>query len=43
LAPDEDSRLGGELAHDVVMQHVSREILDLFIADIEQDLAGQKQ
>jgi histidine decarboxylase len=42
LAPDEDPRLGGELAHDVVMQHVSREILDLFIADIKKDLADLK-
>lgn len=42
LAPDEDSRLGGELAHDVVMQHVGLETLDLFVEDIKKDLADLK-
>lgn len=41
LAPDADPRLGGELAHDVVMQHVSRETLDLFVADIKKDFAAK--
>ena len=43
LAPDEDPRLGGKLAHDVVMQHVSREILDVFITDIKNDLAAMRR
>lgn len=42
LAPDEDPRLGGELAHDVVMQHVGLETLDLFVEDIKKDLADLK-
>lgn len=36
LAPDEDPRLGGELAHNIVMQHESREIIDLFVADMRK-------
>lgn len=42
LAPDEDPRLGGKLAHDVVMQHVSLDTLDLFVEDIKKDLADMK-
>ena len=34
LAPDSDSRLGGALAHVVVMQHVTREMIDLFVKDL---------
>jgi len=39
LAPDEDARLGGKLAHDIVMQHEGKETIDLFIADIKKDQA----
>ncbi len=34
LAPDEDPRLGGELSHIVVMQHVTRERLQTFLKDL---------
>jgi histidine decarboxylase len=34
LAPDYDERLGGELAHIVVMQHVTAEHLQLFLDDL---------
>ena len=34
LAPDYDERLGGELAHIVVMQHVTTEQLRLFLDDL---------
>lgn len=34
LAPNEDHRLGGALAHCVVMQHVNRDIIDLFVDDL---------
>jgi len=34
LAPDYDERLGGELAHIVVMQHVTAEQLQLFLDDL---------
>jgi histidine decarboxylase len=37
LAPDEDERLGGKLAHCIVMQHETREIIDEFISDIKKD------
>lgn len=37
LAPDEDSRLGGKLAHDIVMQHETRAIIDAFIEDVKSD------
>ncbi|MEI6315299.1 MAG: aminotransferase class V-fold PLP-dependent enzyme [Syntrophus sp. (in: bacteria)] len=39
LAPDEDPRLGGRLAHDIVMQHEVKETIDLFIEDIKKDMA----
>jgi glutamate/tyrosine decarboxylase-like PLP-dependent enzyme len=42
LAPDEDPRLGGELAHDIVMQHEGPDTIDLFVADMrksQQELA----
>ncbi|MBQ7221813.1 MAG: hypothetical protein IJS28_12650 [Synergistaceae bacterium] len=35
LAPDYDERLGGELAHIVVMQHVTKEHLQVFLDDIK--------
>ena len=34
LAPDNDDRLGGELAHIVVMQHVTEDQLQLFLQDL---------
>lgn len=37
LAPEEDARLGGKLAHDIVMQHEDQKIVDLLVADIRQD------
>ena len=37
LAPDHDDRLGGDLAHIIVMQHLTREIIDQFIADLKTD------
>ena len=42
LAPDEDPRLGGKLAHDIVMQHEGKETIDLFMADIKKDVADLK-
>ncbi|MDD2736522.1 MAG: hypothetical protein PHF56_21530 [Desulfuromonadaceae bacterium] len=39
LAPNEGSRLGGKLAHNIVMQQVGLDTLDLYIADIKKDLA----
>ncbi|MBR5345543.1 MAG: aminotransferase class V-fold PLP-dependent enzyme [Clostridia bacterium] len=35
LAPDYDERLGGELAHIVVMQHVTKDQLQLFLDDLQ--------
>ena len=35
LAPGEDKRLGGKLAHDIVMQHETKEIIDQLIYDIK--------
>ena len=34
LAPDQDDRLGGELSHIVVMQHVTKERLQHFLDDL---------
>jgi histidine decarboxylase len=34
LAPDYDERLGGELSHIVVMQHVTKERLQEFLDDL---------
>ena len=34
LAPDHDDKLGGDLAHIVVMQHVTEEHLQLFLDDL---------
>ena len=34
LAPDQDDRLGGELSHIVVMQHVTKERLQDFLDDL---------
>ena len=42
LAPDYDDRFGGELAHVVVMPNVEKDLIDRFIADLqEQQLAEQ--
>lgn len=37
LAPDFDKRLGGELAHEIVMQHEGKMLLDEFCADLKKD------
>ena len=42
LAPEFDSRLGGNLAHIIVMQNVSREIIDKIVSDIGADKGYQK-
>lgn len=34
LAPDHDDRLGGDLAHIVVMQHATKERLQNFLDDL---------
>ena len=39
LAPDHDERLGGNLAHEVLMQHESRQTVDEFVADLKKDLS----
>ncbi len=39
LAPDEDPRLGGKLAHNIVMQQVGIETLDQFVEDLKKNLA----
>jgi histidine decarboxylase len=39
LAPDFDPRLGGDLAHAIVMQHEGKVTIDLFIKDIQKDIA----
>lgn len=36
LAPEFDARLGGELAHIVIMQNVSREMIDNIVKDIKE-------
>jgi histidine decarboxylase len=41
LAPEYDPRLGGNLAHIVVMQHVSRELIDRIIADLRDETYRQ--
>lgn len=37
LAPSEDARLGGKLAHDIVMRHEDMHMIDRFIDDLLQD------
>ena len=34
LAPDHDDRLGGDLSHIVIMQHVIKDRLQLFLNDL---------
>jgi len=46
LAPEFDERLGGDLAHIVIMQHAAKDILDQIVKDIKADLkntAAEKQ
>ena len=43
LAPDNDPRLGGDLAHEIVMQHESKDMIDQFLADLQKDMADQKK
>jgi histidine decarboxylase len=43
LAPDFDARLGGNLAHDIVMQHEGPETIDMLIEDIKKDMAAVKK
>lgn len=40
LAPDFDDRLGGPLAHIVVMQNVTRDVIDQIVADIGSQAAA---
>ena len=35
LAPEYDERLGGKMAHIVVMQHTTRKIIDEFVEDLK--------
>ena len=39
LAPDYDERLGGELAHIVVMQHVTKERMQVFLDELKGESA----
>jgi hypothetical protein len=41
LAPDHDSRLCGDLAHEILMQHESRKTVDEFIADLKKDVSNR--
>jgi len=36
LAPDHDKRLGGDLAHEILMQHENKGTVDEFIADLKK-------
>ena len=38
LAPDHDDRLGGDLSHIVVMQHVTTERLQVFLDELKAAL-----
>lgn len=40
LAPEFDSNLGGNLAHIVVMQHLTRDIIDQIAGDIKIEMGG---
>jgi histidine decarboxylase len=37
LAPDHDDRFGGDLAHVVVMQNASRDLIDELITDLKAE------
>lgn len=43
LAPDYDARLGGNLAHIIVMQHLTRGVIDQFIKDLKAEKENQKK
>jgi len=43
LAPNEDARLGGKLAHDVVMRHEGMHMIDHFVEDIVEYLEQARQ
>lgn len=43
LAPDYDERFGGDLAHIVVMQSVTREVIDSVIADMTAEQEAELQ
>ena len=43
LAPTEDERLGGKLAHDVVMRHEGMHMIDRFVDDIVEDMKQTQQ
>lgn len=38
LAPDYDERFGGDLAHVIIMQNATREILDEFVEDLKKQM-----
>lgn len=42
LANSFDDRFGGNLSHVVVMQHVTREMIDLFISDLEKSESASR-
>lgn len=42
LAPDNDERLGGELSHIIVMQHVTRDRINEFISDLEAHIKNTR-
>lgn len=42
LAPEFDTRLGGDLAHIVVMQHVSRDVINQIVNDIKSEKNSDK-
>ena len=42
LAPDHDDRLGGDLSHIIVMQHVTKARLKEFIDDLEAEINSNK-
>lgn len=42
LANSFDDRFGGNLSHVVVMQHVTREMIDLFISDLEKNESASR-
>ena len=39
LAMEVDARLGGDLAHVIVMQHVTKALLDVFLKDLTADIS----
>ena len=43
LAPYEDERLGGKLAHDIVMRHEGMHMIDHFVDDLVLDRGGESE